>query len=738
MHHIKPAICVFTALICFLLCSASCSAERGFRDADRYFEGLDALRLGDKTAAIRAFTKSKTQDSQTASLLATEELLALLYEKEDYSAILDITGIPALVYDAEFFDKETTKTDDSDLPPSYEIDPNLLSRYRLLAMIQTNHPKTIDYITDWAKVYVFSTSSQIYTLSREHILFFESDDFETFAEQNLNQQDDLFAQTLDLIAFRVALYKTNYSDALKVGQSEVDDFSEVDEDLGVNDDIESISSAIFENHVALLLSDIGKSLLYGSKNRIHYAQLLEEAAESYPNGSDEAFMCHFYAARIYDFDSLASYRYRALQQFKAAMDEAKTPERYDNALWYYLRTVNKTSSRSAISALQEFAPQWNDPYYFDDFLSTIAFRLLSAENWKGFYAIYEELRPHMSDESVSKYAYISGRLIEEGFLYTEFSIDADDKSDDDVVRVAKKAQDAAFETAFNASDGSSYYRIMAAEKLGFSSSKLLNTLLQRENELPSAYDEELEYILAEYIERGYAQNVYPLYIENSASISFEVAIELSTGLAKANNPSVENGFQNNFYPESLRIVARILNQAGNDISKTHMELLYPRFYTDYVVQMAELYDLREYVLYALIRSESFFDHDAQSWAGATGLTQLISGTAGDVARKLKVEDYDLHDAEINIAFGAFYLNELIPRVDNSMLRALFSYNAGITNVRRWVSKYPELSLIPDLFLEIIPFSETREYGRKILSAATMYGILYYDKTTSEVIAEIMQ
>ena len=141
------------------------------------------------------------------------------------------------------------------------------------------------------------------------------------------------------------------------------------------------------------------------------------------------------------------------------------------------------------------------------------------------------------------------------------------------------------------------------------------------------------------------------------------------------------------------------------------------------------YDIDSAIMYALIRSESYFDPDVVSSAGAVGLTQLMEVTAGDIARKLRIQDYSLTDAEINIEFGTFYLSELIRRCNNSCLLALFSYNAGITRVRRWLSSSmiefgKKQNMSGDLFLETIPYEETRNYGRKLVPATIMYEWLY--------------
>ena len=144
-----------------------------------------------------------------------------------------------------------------------------------------------------------------------------------------------------------------------------------------------------------------------------------------------------------------------------------------------------------------------------------------------------------------------------------------------------------------------------------------------------------------------------------------------------------------------------------------------------------------------MRSESFFDPNIKSAVGAVGLTQLMEFTASDVARKLKLTDYSLVDVETNLHMGTYYLAELLHRCDNSLLQAFFSYNAGITRVRRWLksslTEFGTKSKLPmDLFLETLPYTETREYGRKLVSAATIYDFLENPQNFSQTVKQLLK
>ncbi len=678
-------ILFFTLFLLFGLLSCATGGEPN-DNADVFLQGVDALAEEDLKAAVDFFSKSREKSGTSSASLATEKILPLYYEQEKYAQLLKITK--------ELLDEDNAEINEV---PHYQVDSNYLYNYYLLAMIELEEDGIDAAIQQWV-----SNSS----LTTQHYSFFSSETFEQYSQANI-----LSAELEERIAIKTAIYERDYGYAVRLIVNAPSFDREKPEQY-------------LKNLDSRYLSDIGKAFLYGTTDNIFFARALEEASLSYNAKSTEAFMCHFYAGRLYKKEGVL-YTSDALNAFELAMEASVEEIDFDTALWYYLSATRETSSRTAITVLQEYAPIWNDPYYFDDFLEALAFQLLDNENYKGFAALYEYITPYASPESVSKYAYITAVLIEEDYI----TVEGDSK---------QNAIKEALKTAYNAQEGSLYYRMMASVKLEVSTNTVLKDLLEREN-IKESNDTEFEYILSELARRGYIEEAYSAYVKNSHLVSLDAASSLSRSLSLANNPSIDNNYADNFYPESLRLASQAFNQSAKDIPQSEMELLFPRYYTEFVVQSSEVYDIEEFLIYAIMRSESFFDHDVMSWAGAIGLTQLMPTTAGDVARKLKVRDYDLHNARQNIDFGMFYFDELIPRegVDNSILRALFSYNAGITNVRRWNRQFPELLDKPDLFLEKIPFAETREYGRKILSAAVMYGVLYYDMEVSEVVQAIM-
>jgi soluble lytic murein transglycosylase len=190
--------------------------------------------------------------------------------------------------------------------------------------------------------------------------------------------------------------------------------------------------------------------------------------------------------------------------------------------------------------------------------------------------------------------------------------------------------------------------------------------------------------------------------------------------------------------QGLRMASRaLMNDPAADapLTRDSLRLVYPRFFNAEITAVSDEFELSPAYLFALTRSESFFDPEISSHAGARGLTQLMDSTAADIARKLSMSDYSLFDAETNLRFGAFYFAELRGRLDGNVLAAFFAYNAGISRVRTWLTS--ARGLPPDLFLETIPFAETREYGKNVVSAACMYAWLYDGVPVNETLDAIM-
>lgn len=124
---------------------------------------------------------------------------------------------------------------------------------------------------------------------------------------------------------------------------------------------------------------------------------------------------------------------------------------------------------------------------------------------------------------------------------------------------------------------------------------------------------------------------------------------------------------------------------------------------------------------SITRQESAFNPLARSGVGAMGLMQLMPKTAKQTARKLKQslrKTDELYQPETNIALGTAYLAQMLERFNGSRIYATAAYNAGPYRVKGWLDKRGHLPL--DVWIEVIPYEETRIYVQRVLE----YGVVY--------------
>lgn len=146
---------------------------------------------------------------------------------------------------------------------------------------------------------------------------------------------------------------------------------------------------------------------------------------------------------------------------------------------------------------------------------------------------------------------------------------------------------------------------------------------------------------------------------------------------------------------------------------------YPLKFSEYVTASAEGYGVDEYLIYSVIKSESGFKPDVQSAKGAQGLMQITPQTAQWALGKMEADtNADIFLPEVNISVGSWYLGWLIDEYDGNLAAALAAYNAGPTNVGKWIGEDGLMQF------EDIEFAETRDYVEKTLKYYEMYKKLY--------------
>ena len=152
-------------------------------------------------------------------------------------------------------------------------------------------------------------------------------------------------------------------------------------------------------------------------------------------------------------------------------------------------------------------------------------------------------------------------------------------------------------------------------------------------------------------------------------------------------------------------------------------LRYVSPYRDITRVYAKSLNLDEAWVYGLIRQESRFVTSAKSGVGAHGLMQLMPATAVWVARKLNI-NYNpaaVNEVGTNIQLGTFYLRQMLDQLRNQPVLATAAYNAGPGRARAWCGEKP---LEGAIYAETIPFAETRDYVKKVMSNAVYYALAF--------------
>lgn len=189
------------------------------------------------------------------------------------------------------------------------------------------------------------------------------------------------------------------------------------------------------------------------------------------------------------------------------------------------------------------------------------------------------------------------------------------------------------------------------------------------------------------------------------------------------------------YRTAIGKISRYLRDTQSQgLTLETMNLLFPRAYTDQILDSAGSVD--PVIVLSLIRQESAFDPMARSVADARGLMQLLPSTAG---RWLANAKQELYDPSANVRTGVKYMETLFRRYDGNVEHVLAAYNAGLRNLDKWRQRFPEANTL--MFMDLIPFRETRTYVAIILRNAYWYGrlmALQQDETANVLVQKSSQ
>ncbi len=166
--------------------------------------------------------------------------------------------------------------------------------------------------------------------------------------------------------------------------------------------------------------------------------------------------------------------------------------------------------------------------------------------------------------------------------------------------------------------------------------------------------------------------------------------------------------------------AAILAAARSD-AYDNLDIRFPTAHKSTVLQHSQKNGIDPDWVYSVIRQESAFLPMARSSVGALGMMQIMPATARHLARDMGISvpsQNDLMRPEANIRMGTFYLKQLADQFDGNIILATASYNAGPHRAKAWQPRYA--SMEGDIWVETIPFKETREYVKNILTYQAIY------------------
>jgi soluble lytic murein transglycosylase len=463
-----------------------------------------------------------------------------------------------------------------------------------------------------------------------------------------------------------------------------------------------------------LLSDLGKAFQYtaageeGIKLFLEWDDLIASGKAGLTGGDPGVrFRLWYYSGRI---QRQREQYGEAARSFVRALPFAPTPLQRDACIWYILRINLDENPAGMIPLLGAYVPRWDSDVYFADILDLLSRELLVKRQWDSFLEVFSLIRGGTDGATRAKYAYIIGRAILEGHIPAVKAGPARD-----YFRIAMEEEGAPW-----------YYRALSASYL--------------EEKLPPIPKKDPPPVRGEGVDFfrdffTYGAGAYAFFYLRP--VMGELPIPELRLLAETFTKAGRWG-------ESIRISAHYMSRDDYELDLRDLELAYPRPFSRLIEESARKEGLSPEILYGLIRTESAFIPDIGSRAGAIGLTQLMPATAVEMAGRIRREggpeyldrgEIDLRNPDINVPLGARYLRYLIDRM-GSPLPALLAYNGGMGRIPRWRAAQKDLP--EDLFTETIELSETRDYGRKVLSAAAVYGYLYYGMTMEAVIADIFK
>lgn len=340
----------------------------------------------------------------------------------------------------------------------------------------------------------------------------------------------------------------------------------------------------------------------------------------------------------------------------------------------------RNQQRAAADELMAGVAQINDTFVAEWLIR----EALKAQDWPIVYRYLNQLSP--ADRNTEHWRYWRARSMEE---MKQKSTEAS-SAKEIYTQLAKER---------------SYYGFLAADRLG---------LPYRLNDIPVAPPASVISAVANHPAMTRAQELLALNDELNATREW---YHMSTQfqLDDEHLATAQLSYDWGWYQKAIISLANV--KAWDDL-----QLRFPLAHSKEFLAAAKKNEVSPLLLFAIARQESAFAAHARSRVGATGLMQLMPATAKQTARKAGIpyEQKDLTQPATNILLGSAYITELLDRFDNNRILAAAAYNAGPHRVNQWLAR-SDKQLPHDVWVEVIPFKETRKYVQNVLAYSVIYG-----------------
>ncbi|MCL2608933.1 MAG: lytic transglycosylase domain-containing protein [Treponema sp.] len=386
----------------------------------------------------------------------------------------------------------------------------------------------------------------------------------------------------------------------------------------------------------------------------------------------------------------------------------------DATVWYVLRSAVDKDVALTVDLLARYLPLVTDDSGLWDIADSLSRQLIGQWQWDKVLRVFGIFRERESGIT-AKFAWLAARAVQEGYVPAGQLADLGLPPGDPVPALMR--------IAFVAGRNSPYYRLRSTEYLD----EPFLVLPTEEYKPEPPASAVLNFLLGFF--RNDAGHLAPGYVRaREGSLTTAETGRVARAIAATGN-----------HLDAIALINRHSRSAAFDpaeMSLADWRTWYPRPFAEIVERHSAEAGIEPELMFALIRTESAFMPAIASRVGAAGLTQLMPGTAKETADRLRRRGVDidptaldLTDPETNVLIGASYLQSLILGQGDLML-ALLAYNGGQGRVRSWRSTQLRalgLTLPPDIFIETVPFSETRNYARAIAAGAATYRMLYFEE-----------